>query len=64
MERSNREIALQWAINFTQGTYDENIMVDHEFGGQSAKYTPPTIEQQLQNAEKYLAFLEADEVTE
>ena len=64
MERSNREIALQFAINHTQGTYDETNMVEHDFGGKVPKYIPPTIEQQLQNAEKYLMFLEGDEVAE
>jgi hypothetical protein len=62
MERSNREIALQYGISHTQGSYDDGVMVDHGFGGLAPKYTPPTIEEQLQNAEKYLAFLEGDEV--
>jgi len=61
MERSNREIALQMAINYTPGTYEENQLVEDDFGNM-AKYIPPTIEQQVQNAEKYLAFLDGDEV--
>ena len=61
MERSNREIALQYALNYTRGTVSDEI-VDDPMMGRSNKYIDPTIEQQLQNAEKYLTFLEGDEV--
>lgn len=62
MYRSNREIALQMAIQTTQGTYDYEDTVDDPMMGRSPRYIPPTIEQQVQNAEKYLAFLDGDEV--
>ena len=62
MERSNREIALQFAINYTQGTTDYDNMVEDPMMGRSPRYTPPTIEQQLNNAEAYLLFLDGDEV--
>lgn len=62
MERSSREIALQFAVSYTQGRHDETDMFDDPMLGKSPRYIPPTPEEQILNAEKYLTFLEGDEV--
>jgi hypothetical protein len=62
--RSMREIALQHAVTFTRGTYDYENTIEDPFMGNAPRYIEPTVETQLLNAEKYLAFLEGDEVAE
>lgn len=50
MEKNNRELALEFAIQCTQGTYEDGV------------YRAPPVETQIQNAEKFLLFLEGDEI--
>lgn len=51
-EKSNRQVALELAMAYTQGTYDAD-----------GKYSPPVIPDQMRTAELFLAFLEDDEVS-